>query len=86
MQTFNQKLGLALFVVYLLFYCGFVFLNAFSAELMEKRVIAGVNLAIVYGIALIVGAFLLAVVYGILCRREPDEEPATPQTHGDSHS
>ena len=73
-RRYNTRLGLKLFVVYLLFYLGFVLINAFAADLMETVAVAGLNLAIVYGFGLIVSAFALALVYGAMCRREPDQD------------
>ncbi len=64
----NSRLGLWLFAVYLLLYGGFVGINAFAPQLMESRPALGINLAILYGMALILAAFLLALVYGWLCR------------------
>jgi uncharacterized membrane protein (DUF485 family) len=58
------KLGLVLFAIYLLLYGGFVVLNAFFPESMEYTPLAGVNLAIWYGFALIVAALGLALIYG----------------------
>ena len=72
-RQYNSRLGLILFAFYLLLYLGFVFINAFAADWMEKIVLAGLNLAIVYGFALIVIALLLAGIYGLLCRAEPSE-------------
>jgi uncharacterized membrane protein (DUF485 family) len=69
-RQFNARLGMILFVIYLVLYLGFVFINAFAADLMEITVLAGLNLAIVYGFALIVVALLLAGIYGVLCRVE----------------
>ncbi|MEO1993665.1 MAG: DUF485 domain-containing protein [Planctomycetaceae bacterium] len=69
----NTKLGLRLFMVYLVFYLGFMLLTAFSASTMESTPVAGVNLAILYGFALILGAFFLALVYGLLCGRTDDK-------------
>jgi uncharacterized membrane protein (DUF485 family) len=74
-RQFNTRLGLILFVVYLLFYLGFVLINAFAADVMETIALAGLNLAIVYGFGLILVALLLALVYGFLCRSEPVEGP-----------
>ena len=74
METRNARVGFVLFVVYSLFYGGFVFLNAFAADVMEMTPIAGVNLAILYGIGLIVAALVLALVYGFLCREQPAEQ------------
>jgi uncharacterized membrane protein (DUF485 family) len=72
-RQFNSRLGLILFVIYLAFYLGFVLINAFAADVMETIVLAGLNLAIVYGFALIVIALLLAGIYGVMCRAEPSE-------------
>ncbi|MDB5292708.1 MAG: putative rane protein [Phycisphaerales bacterium] len=68
--TRNARLGLGLFFLYLLFYAGFVALNAFAADMMGRPVAAfgGVNFAIVYGMALIIAAFVLACVYMALCK------------------
>ena len=66
----NTRLGLILFTVYLLLYGGFVFLNTFSPAKMEVVVFAGLNLAIVYGFTLIIAAFVLAIIYGWLCRND----------------
>ena len=70
METPNARLGMTLFFVYLLLYGGFVFLNAFAANVMEITPIAGVNLAILCGFGLIVVAIVLALIYGFLCRDE----------------
>ncbi|HVJ82317.1 MAG TPA: DUF485 domain-containing protein [Planctomycetia bacterium] len=63
--------GLRLFLVYLFLYGGFVGIAAFAPERMERIVFAGLNLAIVYGMFLIVLAFALALLYGWLCRPLP---------------
>lgn len=67
MKTRNSRIGLVLFSVYLLFYGGFVLLNTFSPETMEATPVAGINVAILYGFGLIIGAFVLALIYGFLC-------------------
>jgi uncharacterized membrane protein (DUF485 family) len=69
----NSRYGLALFALYLLLYGGFVLLNAFHPSLMEATPFAGVNLAILYGLGLIVAAILLAFLYGWLCRAPAEE-------------
>ena len=73
MQSSNARTGLILFAVYLILYGGFVAINAFSPETMESTPVAGINLAILYGFALIVGALVLSLVYGFLCRGEGEE-------------
>ena len=64
----NARLGMFLFLVYLALYGGFVLLNAFAADVMDRIVIAGLNLAIVYGMGLILAALALALVYAWGCR------------------
>jgi len=63
----NARYVLILFAVYLVIYGGFMFLNAFYPELMA-RPLAGVNLAIGYGMGLIAAALVLAAIYMFLCR------------------
>ena len=45
-------------------------IKAVAPSIMELTPWAGVNLAIWYGFALIVAAFVLALLYGVLCREE----------------
>ena len=74
METRNARLGMALFIVYLVLYGTYVFMNAFSAQTMAVTPIAGVNLAILFGFGLIVTALALALIYGFLC--DPESAPA----------
>jgi uncharacterized membrane protein (DUF485 family) len=64
----RSRIGLVLFAVYLLLYGGFVLLNAFAPEQMDRTPLLGVNLAVLYGFLLIIVAFVLALLYGWLCR------------------
>ncbi len=63
-----NRIGLALFWVYVLLYAGFMGLVLFRPDLLSLRPFGGVNLAIAYGMGLIAGAFLLAVIYMAACR------------------
>ena len=74
-ERYNARLGLVLFAVYLLAYGAYVFINAFRPALMDEVVFAGINLALASGLALIVGALVLAVLYAWLCRK-PQGGPA----------
>jgi uncharacterized membrane protein (DUF485 family) len=65
----NTRMGVRFFIVYVVFYAGFMALSAFSPSTMSKPVLGGVNLAIVYGFTLIVLALVLAMVYMNVCRR-----------------
>ena len=73
-RRFNTRLGLVLFAIYLALYLGFVLVNAFAADVMDRIVLAGLNLAIVSGFGLIFVAVLLAFIYGGFCRSEPVDE------------
>lgn len=73
----NARYGLWLFAVYLLLYGGFVGINAFAPQWMEIRPLAGINLAILYGMGLIVAAFVLALLYGWLCRLPVSDDGQT---------
>ena len=64
----NARYGLALFAAYAALYGAFMILTAFAPQVMETVAVAGVNLAVLYGLALIAAAFLLALVYAWLCR------------------
>lgn len=64
----NARIGLWLFLVYLMLYGGFMALNAFYPQRMAKPAFAGVNLAVTYGFVLIIGAFLMALLYMFLVR------------------
>ena len=70
----NARVGLGLFAVYLVLYGGFMGLNAFYPERMGRAPFGGVNLAVLYGLVLIVGAFVLAVLYMFLVRRRAGGE------------
>jgi uncharacterized membrane protein (DUF485 family) len=65
----NARAGLALFFIYLAFYAGFMGLAAFAPQAMGRPVLAGVNLAITYGMGLIAGALVIAAIYMWICGR-----------------
>lgn len=64
----NQRNGLILFSLYLALYAGFMLLSAFNPEAMASRPFGGVNLAVLYGLTLILAALLLAAIYMYLSR------------------
>jgi uncharacterized membrane protein (DUF485 family) len=68
-EIFNRRLGLILFLVYLLLYGGFVGLIVVDYKIMAHVVFAGLNLAIVYGMGLILAAIALSIVYMSACRK-----------------
>lgn len=64
----NARIGLVLFFLYAAVYAVFVTLAAFRPDLMKATPLWGVNGAILYGFGLIIGAFVLSILYGWLCR------------------
>ena len=71
----SSRIGLTLFWIYVLLYAGFMALVLFRPDLLSLRPFGGVNLAIAYGMGLIAGAFLLAIVYMAACRAVEDSGP-----------
>ena len=59
----NSRLGLSLFIVYVLMYGGFMGLVLGRPDLLSWRPFGGVNLAIASGMGLIAAACVLAFVY-----------------------
>ncbi len=65
----HTQLGLTLFAIYVALYLGFMILAAYFPEQMAKPTpLGGVNLAVVYGVGLIVAALLLATIYTLFSR------------------
>jgi uncharacterized membrane protein (DUF485 family) len=67
---YNARLGVAMFLVYFALYAGFILITTFKYEWMAHQVTAGLNLAIVYGMILIIAAVVMAIVYMLLCKRD----------------
>jgi uncharacterized membrane protein (DUF485 family) len=59
----HAALRLWLFALYLALYVGFVLLTTFRLDLMARTPFGGTNLAIIYGLVLIVAALVLALFY-----------------------
>ncbi|MBL7016920.1 MAG: DUF485 domain-containing protein [Kiritimatiellales bacterium] len=72
-SDWKSKLGIKLFWLYCVIYMGFVGIAVFATELMKKPVLAGANLAITYGIALIVFAIILGLIYNHACTKKENE-------------
>jgi uncharacterized membrane protein (DUF485 family) len=64
---YKSQLGIKMFLLYALFYVGFVAINLYNPLLMERIVVFGLNLATVYGFLLIAGALVLACIYNSMC-------------------
>lgn len=67
--AYKQKAGLRLFFIYSGIYGVFVLLNAIFPSMMESVIFFGLNLAIVYGIGLILIAIILGLLYNRQCTK-----------------
>lgn len=61
-------IGVVLTIIYAVIYGGFVFLSIFYPSMMGIRTFFGMNLAITYGLGLIVIAIILAMIYNQIVR------------------
>jgi uncharacterized membrane protein (DUF485 family) len=71
--AYKSRLGVQMFAFYTVFYAGFVAINLLSPLTMATIVVAGLNLATVYGMALIVLALVQALIYNRKCHRKEQE-------------
>lgn len=69
----KAKLGIKLFVFYILIYAGFVVIGLVDPELMGLHIIGKQNLAIVYGFGLIVLAIVMGFIYNAMCSKLEDK-------------
>ena len=74
-ESRNARYGIVLFAAYVILYGLFVYLSAFKPQVMASRPFGGVNLAVLYGLGLIVAAIVLALVYMMICRAGSGEAP-----------
>jgi uncharacterized membrane protein (DUF485 family) len=70
---YKAKLGVRMFIFYALFYASFVAINLIWPSLMGKIVLAGMNLATVFGFTLIIVALVEALIYDAMCRKKESE-------------
>ena len=68
-QAANKKgkLGIVFFLIYTLAYSGFVSIPLINPDWMSIHIIGGQNLAVVYGIGLIVLAIVMGFIYNFMC-------------------
>ncbi len=66
-ERFKQRFGFLMCAVYALVYAGFVAVSVWNVELMETLLPYGINLAVAYGMGLIIFALFLAFIYSTIC-------------------
>jgi hypothetical protein len=81
---YKMRLGIWMFVFYSIFYASFVAINLLNPLAMAAIVFAGLNLATVYGFALIIVALLEALVYDAMCRKREAEFEKAEKSKGNS--
>lgn len=73
-SRYKSRLGVWMFLFYCLVYAGFVFTNVLTeGAAMQIIVFAGLNLAVVYGMGLIILALIMALIYNFLCTAKEKE-------------
>ncbi|HPR30815.1 MAG TPA: DUF485 domain-containing protein [Prolixibacteraceae bacterium] len=65
----KSKLGVILFLFYVVIYGGFVLIGLINPELMGAHIIGKQNLAIVYGFGLILLAIIMGFIYNAICTK-----------------
>lgn len=68
----KTRLGIILFFAYAAIYAIFVYIGLVHTELLGAKAIGNVNLAVVYGIGLILLAMVMGLVYNFFCTRMED--------------
>lgn len=69
----KARLGIRFFFLYLFFYAGFVVIGVVNYDLLRIETFAGLNLAVVYGMGLILFAIFLGIIYNFMCSRYENE-------------
>ncbi len=64
----KSGIGIRMTLIYSVVYAGFVALSVFRPEWTGVRALLGLNLALAYGLGLIIAAIVFALIYNHLCR------------------
>lgn len=69
----KTRLGIILFTAYALIYALFVVIGVMYTDTLGVKAIGNLNLAVVYGIGLIVLAAIMGFIYNLICTRMEDQ-------------
>jgi len=69
----KAKLGIILFLIYASLYAIFVLIGLLYTDLLSMKVMFGLNLAVTYGIGLILLAMIMGFFYSLVCTKMEDE-------------
>jgi uncharacterized membrane protein (DUF485 family) len=67
--AYKRRLGLINVAVYGVVYLVFMILNVATPSTMGLIIVGGLNVAVVYGFALIILAFIMAIFYNSACTK-----------------
>ena len=81
-QGFKTKLGLIMMSIFAVVYFVFIVIAVTNPQLMAKD-IGSLNLAIVYGFAIIITAIVMALVYNYLCSRREKADGKSKHDKGE---
>ena len=70
---YKAKLGVYMFFTYVIIYAAFIVINVASPKIMGLIIFAGLNLAVVYGLGLILLAIIMGLIYNHLCTKKEDQ-------------
>ncbi len=76
-SVYKVRIGVYMVILYALVYFGFIVINIINPLLMERIIFSGLNLAVVYGIGLIIFALILAFIYNNMCTKKEAESRNT---------
>jgi uncharacterized membrane protein (DUF485 family) len=65
----KTRLGVVFFWIYLLIYVGFVVIGTLMPDALGGRVFSDLNLAVVYGMSLIILAAIMGLFYNYVCTK-----------------
>jgi uncharacterized membrane protein (DUF485 family) len=68
----KNKLGILLFIIYMTVYSGFVGIGVIAPHIMKSKILSQ-NVAVVYGLGLIVLAIIMGVIYNFYCTKFEDQ-------------
>lgn len=72
-SVYKVRIGIYMILLYALVYFIFIVINITNPLLMERIIFSGLNLAVVYGIGLIIFALILALIYNSMCSKKEAE-------------
>lgn len=79
--TYKQRLGLKMLAVYGTVYIVFVIVNVVWPKAMGWIVVAGLNVAVLWGFFLIILALVLALIYNAACTKREKTHEREEQVH-----